>query len=74
MREIKNPMTKKQLKKLAKELANLEIIIQHNENADEVDVAKEKMIKLTQSTNLEFNEILELDEMIHELVTKQLES
>ena len=67
-------MTKKQLKKLAKELANLEIIIQHNENADEVSVAKEKMIKLTQSTNLEFNEILELDEMIHELVTKQLES
>lgn len=67
-------MTKKQLKKLAKELANLEIIIQHNENADEVSAAKEKMIKLTQSTNLEFNEILELDEMIHELVTKQLES
>ena len=67
-------MTKKQLKKLAKELANLEIIIQHNENTDEVSAAKEKMIKLTQSTNLEFNEILELDEMIHELVTKQLES
>lgn len=67
-------MTKKQLKKLAKELANLEIIIQHNENVDEVDSAKEKMIKLTQSADLEFNEILELDEMIHELVTKQLES
>ena len=67
-------MTKKQLKKLAKELANLEIIIQHSEDADEVDVAKEKMIKLTQSADLEFNEILELDEMIHELVTKQLES
>ena len=67
-------MTKKQLKKLAKELANLEIIIQHNKNADEVDVAKEKMIKLTQSADLEFNEILELDEMIHEMVTKQLES
>lgn len=67
-------MTKKQLKKLAKELANLEIIIQHNENSDEVDAAKEKMIKLTQVADLEFNEILELDEMIHELVTKQLES
>ena len=67
-------MTKKQLKKLAKELANLEIIIQRNENVNEVDAAKEKMIKLTQSADLEFNEILELDEMIHELVTKQLES
>lgn len=67
-------MTKKQLKKLAKELAELEIIIQTNESPEEVEGAKEKLIKLTQAAELEFQEILELDEMIHELVTKQLES
>ena len=67
-------MTKKQLKKLAKELAELEIIIQTNESSEEVEGAKEKLIKLTQAAELEFQEILELDEMIHELVTKQLES
>ena len=67
-------MTKKQLKKLAKEFADLEIIIQKNESVDKVDNAKEKMMKLTQSTDLELNEMIELDEMIRELITKQLGS
>ncbi|MBE5925628.1 MAG: hypothetical protein E7270_01360 [Lachnospiraceae bacterium] len=67
-------MTKKQLKKLAKEFADLEIIIQKNESVDKVDSAKEKMMKLTQSADLELNEMIELDEMIRELITKQLDS
>ena len=65
-------MTKKQLKKFAKDLADLEFVIQTSNDNNEVDLAKEKMIKLTNSANLEFNEILELDEIVGDLVRKKL--
>lgn len=67
-------MTKKQLKKLAKQYAALEIIVQTSDSNSEIDGAKEKMFKLMQSVSddLGLDEMLELDDMIQELIDEQL--
>lgn len=67
-------MTKKQLKRLAKQYAALEITVQTSDSSSEIDGAKEKMFKLMQSVSddLELDEMLELDDMIQQLIDEQL--
>ena len=57
-------MNKKQLKQLAKKLADLEHIIQTETDKDEVDRAKDKMIQAQNSADLELEEMVMLDEMV----------
>ena len=57
-------MTKKQLKKLAKDLASLEYTIQTSNDSQTVYEAKEKMTHLTEAANLELEDMIALDELI----------
>lgn len=57
-------MTKKQLKQLAKKLADLEYTIQNSDDSQKVYEAKEKMTHLTESANLELDDLIALDGLI----------
>ena len=57
-------MTKKQLKKLAQEVASLERIIQNSNDKQVIYEAQEKMTRLTESADLELEEMLALDTMV----------
>ena len=65
-------MTKKQMKKFAKELADLEFIIQTCADTNTVSRAKDKQMQLTMTADLELNEMIELDAMIAENLSKRL--
>lgn len=65
-------MTKKQMKKFAKEIAALEFIIQTSADTNAVNTAKAKQMKLTESADLELSEMIELDTLIAEQVNKML--
>lgn len=65
-------MTKKQMKKFAKEIAALEFIIQTSADTNAVNAAKAKQMKLTESADLELSEMIELDTLIAEQVNKML--
>ena len=64
-------MNKKQLKQLAKKLADLEYTIQTSDDKDVIDLAKDKMIKMQESADLELEEMLILDEMIKKYLTEK---
>jgi len=64
-------VTKKQLKQLAKKLADLEHIIQTSTDRDAIDVAKDKMIKAQESADIEFEEMLLLDEMVQKYLAEK---
>lgn len=57
-------MTKKQLKQLAKKMAELEYTIQTSQDKNAIDLAKDKMIKAQESADIELEEMVLLDEMI----------
>lgn len=57
-------MTKKQMKKLAKEVAELERIIQFSQDKNEINEAKDKQVHLMDSADLELTEMLELDLLV----------
>jgi len=57
-------MTKKQLKKLAQEVASLERTIQNSNDKQVIYEAQEKMTRLTESADLELEEMLALDTMV----------
>ena len=57
-------MTKKQLKKLARDLADLEYTIQTSNDSQKVYEAKEKMTHLTEAANIELEDMIALDELI----------
>ena len=57
-------MTKKQLKQLAKKLADLEYIIQTNPDKNVVDHTKDEMIKMQESADVELDELVVLDGMV----------
>lgn len=57
-------MTKKQLKQFAKKLADLEYIVQTNPDRNAVDRAKDEMIKMQESADIELDELVVLDGMI----------
>ena len=64
-------MTKKQLKQLAKKLADLEYTIQTNPDKDAVELAKDKMVKTQASADMELEEMVLLDEMIQKYLAEK---
>ena len=65
-------MTKKQKKQLAKRMAELELVIQKNEDPYKVNKAKDEMMQLTESSNLELSEILEIDLLVSEILSEKI--
>lgn len=64
-------MTKKQLKQLAKKMAELEYTIQTSPDKNAVDLAKDKMIKAQESADIELEEMVLLDEMIQKYLSEK---
>lgn len=65
-------MTKKQKKQLAKRMAELELVIQKNRDPYKVNKAKDEMMQLTESSDLELSEILEIDLMVSEILSEKI--
>lgn len=65
-------MTKKQKKQLAKRMAELELVIQKDEDPYKVNKAKDEMMQLTESSDLELSEILEIDLMVSEILSEKI--
>lgn len=65
-------MTKKQKKQLAKRMAELELVIQKNGDPYKVNKAKDEMMQLTESSDLELSEILEIDLMVSEILSEKI--
>ena len=61
-------MTKKQMKQLAVKMAKLETIIQTSKDEDEIREAKDKLIQISESAELDLNDMLKLDEMVTDLL------
>lgn len=57
-------MTKKQLRQLAKKIAEYEYTIQTSKDHDEVNDAKNRMMQLQQAQDLDFQEMITLDELV----------
>ena len=64
-------MTKKQLKQLAKKMADLEHTIQTSNDKNAIDSAKDKMIKAQESADMELEEMVLLDEMIQKYLREK---
>lgn len=64
-------MTKKQLKQFAKKMADLEYIIQTSPDKNEIDLAKDKMIKAQEAADLELEEIVQLDGLIQNFLQEK---
>lgn len=64
-------MTKKQLKTLATQLAKNEYIVQTSQDSWEVNEAKDAIMDLTMRYELEFDEMIKLDEMVQEILEKK---
>lgn len=62
-------MKKKELKNLAKKIAECERIIQTSQNGQEIHDAQSQIIKLSGSVQT-FEDMMILDEMIQELLEK----
>ena len=65
-------MTKKQLKQLAKKIADLEYTIQTSEDHNEVNDAKNRMMQLQQAQNLELQEMIALDELVQDYLKEKI--
>ncbi len=65
-------MTKKQKKQLAQKMASLELIIQKNEDPYKVNEAKDQMMQLSESADLDFAEMLEIDEMVLKILSEKI--
>ena len=65
-------MTKKQKKQLAQKMASLELIIQNNEDPYKVNEAKDQMMQLSESTDMDFAEMLEIDEMVLKILSEKI--
>lgn len=57
-------MNKKQLKQLAKKIADLEYTIQTSADRDEVNLAKDRMMQAQQAADLELSDMIALDELV----------
>lgn len=64
-------MTKKQLKQLAKKIADLEYTIQTSQDNDEVNTAKNRLMQAQEAADLELSELLMLDELIQDYLTEK---
>jgi hypothetical protein len=65
-------MTKKQKKQLAQKMASLELIIQKNEDPYKVNEAKDQMMQLSESADMDFAEMLEIDEMVLKILSEKI--
>ena len=65
-------MTKKQKKQLSQKMASLELIIQKNEDPYKVNEAKDQMMQLSESTDMDFAEMLEIDEMVLKILSEKI--
>ena len=65
-------MTKKQKKQLAQKMASLELIIQKDEDPYKVNEAKDQMMQLSESADLDFAEMLEIDEMVLKILSEKI--
>ena len=63
-------MKKKELKNLAKKIADFEYIIQTSQNEDELDYAKNEIFKLTSGVT-SFEELDLMDEMVQDILNKK---
>lgn len=63
-------MKKKELKNLAKKIANFEYIIQTSQNEDELNYAKNEIFKLTSGVT-SFEELDLMDEMVQDILNKK---
>lgn len=61
-------MTKKQMKQLATKIANLETIIQTSDDENAIREAKNRMIQLNESAELDLNDMIKLDAMVADLL------
>lgn len=64
-------MTKKQLKQLAKKIAEYEYTIQTSKDKYEVDEAKRKMVQATDAADMDMNDMLILDGLVAELINEK---
>lgn len=64
-------MTKKQLKQLAKKIADLEYTIQTSQDNDEVNTAKNRLMQAQEAADLELSELLTLDELIQDYLAEK---
>lgn len=61
-------MNNKQLKKLAKQIADQENIIASSSDPQAIEAAKNKIIQLNDSADLTIDDMVKLDEMIQPLL------
>lgn len=66
-------MKKKELKSLAKRIAEAELIVQTSTDKKEINDAKNKIMELS-SHAIDLDDILALDEMVQEILSQQLNS
>lgn len=65
-------MTKKQLKQLAKKLADYEYTIQTSNDPYKVNEAKDRISQLTESSDLEVEDMVALDDMIQKILSEKI--
>lgn len=65
-------MTKKQLKQLAKKLADYEFIIQTSDDQYKINDAKDRIAQLTESADLEIEDMVKLDDMIQAMLSEKI--
>ena len=78
-------MTKKQKKQLAQKIASLERIVQKNEDPIKVDEAKSQIMKISESSDMDYDEMsirifmawyasdemVEIDEMVYKILSEK---
>lgn len=64
-------MTKKQLKQLAKKIANLEYTIQTSDDKNAVDLAKDQMVRAQASADMNLEEMVRLDELVQGFLSEK---
>lgn len=64
-------MTKKQLKQLAKKIADLEYTIQTSDDKNAVDSAKDQMVRAQASADMNLEEIVRLDELVQNFLSEK---
>ena len=65
-------MNKKQLKQLAKKIADLEYTIQTSNDHNEVNEAKNRMMQAQQAQDLDFQEMITLDELVQDYLQEKI--
>ena len=64
-------MKKKELKNLAKRIADAEFVIQTSSDKDEINQAKKTIMELSNHA-IELEDIIALDEMVQDILTQKL--